>query len=192
LKKGYNTTDIIGKKYNRLTVVEFSHIKDKRQHFICRCDCGKLKTLCKNNFITNTTKSCGCLKKELDPLRNRLPDGEANFNRLMDEYRRGAKQRGYTFNLDRNLFKKLTKQNCYYCNSEPKTIIKHRKAIPYIYNGIDRLNNEIGYEEFNVVPCCKFCNQAKHRMTPEFFNKWINSIINAKNQNHGFWKNEIR
>ena len=46
----------------------------------------------------------------------------------------------------------------------------------YKYNGIDRVDNEKGYEEGNVVPCCKICNVAKHDMEQKDFIFWARSV----------------
>ena len=49
----------------------------------------------------------------------------------------------------------------------------------YTYNGIDRKDNNLGYEKANCVPCCKRCNQMKNDMTMDEF---INQIININNK----------
>ena len=37
-------------------------------------------------------------------------------------------------------------------------------------NGVDRVDNTKGYSVDNSVPCCKFCNTAKHTMSEgDFF-----------------------
>lgn len=64
--------NLIGKKYGRLTVVEFAedHIDTKGNHrtqFICKCDCGNENPIIVlgSNLKRNNTKSCGCLQKEM-------------------------------------------------------------------------------------------------------------------------------
>lgn len=47
---------------------------------------------------------------------------------------------------------------------------------PYVYNGLDRVNNLLGYELTNVVPCCNICNRAKKDMTYEQFKLWIKDL----------------
>lgn len=58
--------DISGMRFGRLVAVSFSH-KDK--HGACvwnvLCDCGEIKTVAASNLF-GKTKSCGCLKKQLD------------------------------------------------------------------------------------------------------------------------------
>ena len=40
---------------------------------------------------------------------------------------------------------------------------------PFPTNGIDRMNNNIGYEISNVVPCCSVCNKMKSSLSKEEF-----------------------
>ena len=59
----------------------------------------------------------------------------------------------------------------------PKQITKGRgNNGDYIYNGIDRLDNSVGYTKENCVPCYKMCNYAKNKFTMEEFLIWINRV----------------
>lgn len=65
---GY-TRDLTGMKFTRLTVLERGepYITKDNQHltrWVCRCDCGKVKTIRASELINNKTLSCGCLGKE--------------------------------------------------------------------------------------------------------------------------------
>lgn len=52
---------MIGKKYNRLTIMEFSHYnKYNRPCWKCSCDCGKEVVVSQGSLVTGHTKSCGC------------------------------------------------------------------------------------------------------------------------------------
>jgi len=52
----------IGERYGRLTVIEKREPPQRR--VLCRCDCGKEKSVLANMLGRNTA-SCGCLKKEI-------------------------------------------------------------------------------------------------------------------------------
>lgn len=59
--------DISGNKYNKLTVLSFDHIgKRRKTYWKCKCDCGNIIVLRKDEFIYpySTVKSCGCWHKE--------------------------------------------------------------------------------------------------------------------------------
>ena len=67
------TTDLIGKKFGKLTVLKFDKIIHKRDkngknrdkgYWICRCDCGKETSIARSDLVGGKTKSCGCLIKE--------------------------------------------------------------------------------------------------------------------------------
>lgn len=56
--------DIIGKKFNRLLVLEFSHNKKSYKFYKCICDCGNIKIVYKSHLTSGHTKSCGCFNRE--------------------------------------------------------------------------------------------------------------------------------
>ena len=60
-----------GDKFNRLTAIKFNR-KGKlgEQHWLFKCDCGKEKVICVAHVKRGTTKSCGCLHKEMVIMRN--------------------------------------------------------------------------------------------------------------------------
>jgi len=51
-----------GSKFNRLTIIKFSH-QDKRwrKFYEVQCDCGTTKTVMGSAMVSGNTKSCGCL-----------------------------------------------------------------------------------------------------------------------------------
>jgi hypothetical protein len=56
--------DISGKKFNKLTVLEFAgKINNKRHVFwSCKCDCGNIVTVRGDSLRLGATKSCGCFR----------------------------------------------------------------------------------------------------------------------------------
>lgn len=53
--------DITGQKYNKLTVLSFHDIVNKKARWLCRCECGNEKILYAKDVKNGNTKSCGCL-----------------------------------------------------------------------------------------------------------------------------------
>lgn len=92
----------------------------------------------------------------------RLPSGIGVSKQLFYKYKGSAKFHNRVFTLSFELFGKLTRQNCYYCNTPPsQSFTKKTFFGSYIYNGIDRIDSNIGYIPSNCVPCCKTCNYMK-------------------------------
>lgn len=72
---------MIGKKFNSLTVIKKDLSRD--YHYICKCDCGTVKSVNVYHLKNGNTKSCGCLKAKVLKERNdkSLKIGE-RFGRL--------------------------------------------------------------------------------------------------------------
>lgn len=58
------SNDIIGKKFNRLTVIEKIGSKNRHSIYRCQCECGNYTTVYRSGLTTNDIKSCGCLRDE--------------------------------------------------------------------------------------------------------------------------------
>ena len=53
-------------KFGRLTVIKEVPVeKGKPRKYLCKCECGKYKTVIKYNLVNGRTKSCGCIQKEI-------------------------------------------------------------------------------------------------------------------------------
>lgn len=164
-----------GDKFNHLTAINLDHVgKHYRSYFLFKCDCGKEKVILGSLVTSGNTKSCGCWGKHIRQTLHKLPDNGGVVNYLILQYKRHARNRGLDYNLDRELFAKLIKQSCHYCGVSPANTVRTKNCRDgYQYNGIDRINPEIGYEKENVVPCCPTCNRAKLAMTKNDFLAWI-------------------
>ena len=53
------------RKFNRWTVLDFSHVKHGAIYWNCKCECGTLKTIHANTLRNGDSKSCGCLRDEI-------------------------------------------------------------------------------------------------------------------------------
>ena len=72
-------------------------------------------------------------------------------------YKSGAKRRKIEFKLTLEEFKTFWQKSCYYCNSKIETI------------GIDRIDNNNGYNILNCISCCILCNGMKRKQTIKKF-----------------------
>ena len=88
----------------------------------------------------------------------------------------------------------ISQMNCFYCEGKPNNIFNKPKTDKksskkakltkgFVYNGLDRVNNNLSHIKENVVPCCKYCNFAKSKLTLNEFQEWIIRIqIYQKNK----------
>lgn len=143
--------NLLGEVFGFLTVFDYE-LNGKNVIWLCSCKCGNKKVVktIGSALKNGKVKSCGCFR------RKRLAYGENAFNRLYHTYKTRATNKNLEFTLSKTEFRELTGSKCYYCKKIPS-----QKASPtikgfgeYIYNGIDRLDNNIGYTQENSVPCC--------------------------------------
>jgi hypothetical protein len=111
----------------------------------------------KNNFNDN-------LEDTYHELFN-FPE-EINYNK----YYNGARTRKILFTITDTQFNNIINNDCYYC-----------KSIPEKFSGIDRLDNNEGYNIDNCIPCCSTCNILKHTLSYNDFIKQIERIYNNLN-----------
>lgn len=171
----------VGRKFGRLTAIE--KIKNGRSHqYRCKCDCGNETIVSYSNlfatFQGKGTRSCGCFKKEVISRAKRMSDEIVISNEIWRIYRRNAKTRNYIWLLEKEEFLEIITSSCYYCGIAAGNTIKAKWGKDRIakFNGVDRLNNSIGYVKDNCVACCRICNCAKGELSPEEFRAWIERL----------------
>lgn len=109
--------------------------------------------------------------------RKPLPDYQSHVNIAYNHYMKSAKERNLEFRLTKAEFRELVEQNCFYCGAEPQVRYTSKNLHgEYAWNGIDRVDNAIGYLKDNCVPCCSMCNFAKSTHTKEEFLNWIERV----------------
>lgn len=165
--------DMSGKRFGKLTIlgVNTNGTKKLSTSWDCLCDCGNIKSILISNLISGHSASCGCSEGY------KLSEGESSFNVVMTQYINNAKNRGLCFFLTKDQCREIFSQNCFYCGITPSNICSRKQNHGiFVYNGIDRVNNSLGYTTENCVPCCKTCNVAKHAMSYDDWTAWISRL----------------
>lgn len=74
---GYkNFKDLTGQKFGKLTAISpVFNEKTKKYSWICKCDCGNIKTILGTSLTSGNTRSCGCVKSF----------GERNIAQILQE-----------------------------------------------------------------------------------------------------------
>lgn len=140
--------DLTDMKFGKLTVLyEDKSQKYERVHWICKCDCGNIISVSRNELRDGHTKSCGCLKLKNNGLTTR-----ANYrdNRLYNIWR-GIKKR-CTLPSDKD-YKNYGGRGIQICNEWLNSYIAfHDWAINNGYSEeltIDRIDYDGNYEPSN-------------------------------------------
>ena len=173
-----NYKDLTGLKIGRWTVIKPAKTIIKANKpcltWECICECGVVKIVLARNLNRGDSKSCGCLKKFVDKTREMLPFGEAVCNWLFDNIQRRAKKKGNEFTLTKDEFKNISEKDCIYCGQSPKEYHLPNANGYYLCNGIDRIDNKVGYIFSNCAPCCENCNLMKRTHTVD---EWMAHMI---------------
>ena len=184
-----NFKDLMGKKFTRLIVVGRAPSDScGNAYWFVKCDCGSNRTQRVKGYALREglVKSCKCLHHEEMSKRLSLAPGECAFNECFRNYFCMARKRNLLFELTKEQFRELTQGPCYYCGIEPAQEFK----VPsnngsYIYNGIDRLNSNLGYAIENCVPACGLHNLMKLDMTVEQFLQACQAVIDHQSKRLG-------
>jgi hypothetical protein len=181
---GRKITDYTESRVGRLWVIGVaSEFGSRRSLWKCVCDCRSMCVV-RGDHLKQGVKSCGCMRrrrKESPPQlslqealeiaatsnvlvlpKREYDDSVALWNNAVDAYERGASSRSYEWLLTKEQAIKMMKSPCHYCGDRPSLEISSR---PYgkrmARNGIDRIDNTLGYSLANCVPCCATCNRCK-------------------------------
>ncbi len=185
LRSGNTTTcgcwrvkDEVGNRYGRVVVIaKGSKPNGQGAMWLCRCDCGKEFVTRGSSLRKGDTQSCGCIAAEKLRMAVILPEGIAARNHALSAVKRSATDRGIEWSLTDEQALQLMRQPCHYCGSTLSNLSRHPEFNgDFRYNGIDRVDNSVGYTVENVVACCKHCNIAKRDRTVTEFLLWIEQV----------------
>jgi len=173
-----NFCNLAGQRFGRLLVIDRAATRTTgyyRVRWNCLCDCGKKHVAQSSCLKSGYVKSCGCLFQDFMKLEKRAarpqcrkPAGEVAFLYLFTNYKSRAKKRGHSFLLSEDEFRGLITKSCAYCATPPLSVCK-RDYDSMLYNGVDRIDNSLGYFPRNCVPCCRRCNLMKGTMSVQQF-----------------------
>jgi len=99
---GNRQIDLIGQRFGRYIVLKrASKFPSHDIYWLCRCDCGNLRTVRGSSLRSNESKSCGCLAAELTIQRNKKLTKNIVVNSVFRRYKYWAKHRKYEWRLDK-------------------------------------------------------------------------------------------
>lgn len=91
-------------------------------------------------------------------------------------YQNNARHKNRNFDLSEEDFVEMTKQPCIYCGGYSDTYSGEQ------FNGIDRIDSNIGYSINNCVTCCSTCNRMKMDLDVDEWISKMKQIINYYDQ----------
>jgi hypothetical protein len=177
-----------GQIFGRLTTIQYmGDMKWK-----CKCICGTINEINTGALTTGNTKSCGCLNADqlsarapaLIEARRKNEPKIASARRVWQGYK--SHDSGM---MEFDDFYHLSQQHCFYCGIEPQRksnmfLAKSNKGSDkakqegwFIFNGIDRVDNNVYHTKENCVACCLPCNMAKNDRSIDEFYRYISHLM---------------
>lgn len=165
--------------YGVLKILNFDTSKN---NWLCLCECGT--KVYRSAYALRHTKypSCGCKRN----IKSVLADCESLKNSIVLSYKTNASKKNLKFSLTKQQIFELISKDCYYCGSPPSNKVKTRKRKgriyrperdqQFIYNGIDRIDSNIGYIISNCVSCCSICNISKNNLSLIEWKDWLQKV----------------
>lgn len=178
-----------GQKYNHLTMLypTRSGGAGKGVYWMAQCDCGAMKEVRGTEARLGYIKTCG--KCEYHSGLVKAAAAKSSINKdpkrpLRDVYMRyahGAIYRNYEWKLTPEQFEEIVTKNCTYCQAPPREYKRAKRkgkgaGFRAVCNGIDRINNQLGYTLDNCTACCPTCNRMKGTMDIVEFAKQISRM----------------
>ena len=116
--------------------------------------CNIMKGTYNIKHIMNKTKHILTKWFLIDKIYNYLEIFKNNYASSYKLYKKRANKMNISFDISNEQFKNIIIFDCYICGK----IISE-----YNINGIDRVDNNIGYTISNCLPCCYECNIMKNK-----------------------------
>jgi len=143
-----------------------------------RNECRKCESLLSKNRYKNSTYICSVIDCDRAGIYN---DNSlcAHHYKQIDENRfknaiKSAKRRNKVWNISFNDWKNLIEKSCFYCF----------KLFKEEGSGLDRLDNNRGYELDNVIPCCGECNYLRsNKYTVEETKIMVDALLKFRGSN---------
>ena len=145
--------NLVGKRFGRLTVVEFDRLQNHKTYWKCLCSCGLTVIATGNNLRSGNTKSCGCLRREMTSARgkNNTTHGESHDHRTrLYTIWYGMKQR--CNNPHRDAYKHYGGKGVRVCDAWNDYTVFRQWAVSHGYKdnlSIDRIDPSGDYEPDN-------------------------------------------
>ncbi len=141
--------DLTGQKFGRLTVVRYLQMNErsnKKNIWLCQCECGNKIDVSSNHLTTLHTTSCGCLQRERSAQVARETKSMINKYEFCDDYVIGYTLNGQQFLFDKEYYD-VVKQYCWRMNNMGYVVASDKpngkKILYWLHHLVMNVSNDI-------------------------------------------------
>lgn len=183
-----NQPNLLNKRFGKLLVVGKLKNKNKnnrnRTKWECLCDCGSSTFVGSAPLLNGSTKSCGCLRKEVLSMAKWSGYGEIS-GQYVSGFKHRAKNNGRAFDVSIEFLWELFLKQDRKCaiSGVPINFVNGRdnRKISRSTASLDRIDSLKDYTEGNVQWVHKDVNFMKQEQSDEKFIDWCHIISNYQN-----------
>ena len=132
--------------------------KSARDQKYAQANKGKIQKYQKEYRASHKETNAAYQKQYRIKNKDKLDEYKKSPHNRYKSYRNNARKKERNFDFSENDFIEFTKQPCVYCGEYSDTYDGE------LFNGIDRIDSDLGYSIDNCVPCCAICNRMKMDM----------------------------
>jgi hypothetical protein len=172
MPRGHHAIDRSGHRFGRLTIISQAATKQfaggsRMSQWLCRCDCGKEKTIPWGDLRSGHTRSCGCLSIETT-IKRSTKHGDAKHRAAAVEYNirtamisrcRNPKNKSYANYGGRGIRVCARWLHGDGCRSGYECFLADMGRRPSPLLSLDRIDNDGGYEPGN----CRWTTAKEQR-----------------------------
>lgn len=171
-----NTLQIQNQKFGRLFVKSFKELKSKKSYWNCICDCGNEVVVSGPHLISNSIKSCGCLRN--DRIKETCYTGYKEITGTF--WRRiitNAKARNIEFDIDKEYCWSILENQNNQCFLSGLDLVFDKNPLIQTAS-LDRIDTNIGYIKNNIQWLHKDINISKNILDDKTYIKYCNLVSN--------------
>jgi hypothetical protein len=173
------TEDLTGRKFNKLTVLEFSHKIGRKAYWKCKCDCGNIAAIRSDSLKNGHSKSCGCYHDSCD---YKVTHG-LSHNKIYDTY---VNMKGRCLNPDHQSYPDYGGRGITICEKW-MTFEGFYEDMKIGYSddlSLDRIDNSKGYYKEN----CRWATKEQQQNNTRW-NRYL--TYNGTTQSVSQWAHQL-
>jgi len=167
----YNIMTIMTKKCSSCLVVkpvdEFGLKEGKYRRCYCK-DCVRQKFKDMRNRLGKTPARIALEQRQMERVKQKRKSNQTRGRFVLADSKNCDKRRGLDNDLNIDFVNSLLSQKCAYCEDSDSLL------------GLDRIDNNLGHTQCNVVACCRRCNYIRRNMPYEAWLLFIPAVRAAR------------